>query len=192
MSTIVVVRKGNVACMMADSLTSFGDQTLHASLDKHSNKIQEVAGSHWGIVGSAAHSLVIESAFGDDGIEGDFSSRASIFQTMLQLHKKMKDDYYLNPSDQEEDPYESIRFDAVLMNPHGIFGLFSLREVYEYTQYWAVGAGADYALGAMHAVYNRYKSAESIAKAGIEASATFNNSTALPATSQTVTLLDPV
>jgi len=41
----------------------------------------------------------------------------------------------------------------------------------------------------MHALYDRLDSAEDIARAAIEASAEFNNATALPMTVQTVAVL---
>ena len=78
--------------------------------------------------------------------------------------------------------------DAVFTNKNGIFALYSLREVYEFDQYWAVGSGAFYALGAMHAVYNKYKTAKDIARAGAEAGAEFDTSSQLPLTIQTVKL----
>ncbi|MEM9602253.1 MAG: MFS transporter [Pseudomonadota bacterium] len=190
MSTIVVVQKGHDACIAADSLTSFGDQTLGAQYDRNSDKIQKIHNSYFGIVGSAAHALVVESALKRAGNTARLNSRVEIFQTLIKLHKSLKEDYFLNPSESEEDPYESIRFDAVLVNAHGIFGVYSLREVYQYQRFWAIGAGADYALGAMHALYDRLESAEAIARAAIEASAEFNNATALPLTLQTVKVLE--
>ena len=53
---------------------------------------------------------------------------------------------------------------------------------------WAVGSGACFALGAMHAVYDKYKSAKDIAKAGAEAGAEFDTSSHLPLNIKTVRL----
>ncbi|MBX2879522.1 MAG: hypothetical protein KTR32_06280 [Granulosicoccus sp.] len=191
MSTIVVARKGKTACIAADTLTTFGDIRLDSRLDKHHSKIQTFGKTHLGIVGSAAHTLVTERAFREKDIKADFSTRDSTFDTLLRLHPVLKDRYFLNPKDgTEEDAYETSQIDAVFVNSNGIFALFSLREVYEYKQYWAVGSGACYALGAMHAVYDRYKSAKDIAKAGAEAGARFDTSSQLPLTTKTVRLSD--
>ncbi len=100
----------------------------------------------------------------------------------------MKEEYYLNPKDEDDDPYESSRIDTLIANPHGIFAVYALREVFEYSRFWAVGSGGDIALGAMYALYERLDDAEEIAKIGVEAGATFNNSTALPITSYTINL----
>lgn len=39
MSTISVVKKAQYICIAADTLTSFGDMQLHASMDANHNKI---------------------------------------------------------------------------------------------------------------------------------------------------------
>jgi len=188
MSTIVVARKGKQACIAADSLTTFGDIRLAHDLDKNSNKIQTFGKTHMGIVGAAAHTLVAERAFMDPAAKVDFSTRNSTFDTLLRLHPILKEKYFLNPKDSEEDPYETSQIDSVYINSNGIFAMFALREVYEYSRFWAVGSGACYALGAMHAVYNKAKTAREIAKAGALAGAEFDTSSAPPLTFKTVTL----
>ena len=188
MSTIVVARKGNQACIAADTLTTFGEIRLGHELDANHSKIQTFGQTHIGIVGSAAHTLVAERAFRDKDVKADFSDRDSTFDTLLRLHPVLKERYFLNPKDAEEDPYEASQMDAVFINPNGIFALYSLREVYEYTRFWAVGSGATYALGAMHAMYERGKSAKQIARAGAEAGAAFDTSSALPLTLRVVEL----
>ena len=57
------------------------------------------------------------------------------------------------PKEEEDDPYESTQITALIANEHGIFGVYSMREVFEYTRFWAVGSGREFALGAMHALY---------------------------------------
>ena len=188
MSTIVVARKGRMACIAADTLTTFGDIRLDHSLDKHHSKIQTFGKTHMGIVGSAAHTLVAERAFNDKEVKADFSTRDSTFDTLIRLHPILKERFFLNSKDADEDPYETSQIDSVFINSNGIFAMFSLREVYEYTRFWAVGSGSYYALGAMHAVYDRYKSAKDIARAGAEAGATFDTSSQLPLSMKTVKL----
>ena len=63
-----------------------------------------------------------------------------------------------------------------------------MREVFEYTQFWAVGSGREFALGAMHALYPRLQTAEAVATAGVEAGALFDKNSALPMTLYTVKL----
>ena len=186
MSTVVVVRKNGVACIAAESMTSYGDMKLTAEYDLHNEKIQTFADTHLAIVGSAAHSLVIESIMAREDFFPDFSSRPAIFATFSEVHRILKEDYYLNTKEEEADAYESSHIDALAVNKHGVFGVYAMREVYEYAQFWATGSGGYYALGAMHAVYDRYDSAESIARAGVAAGAAFDNASALPMSIRTV------
>ena len=188
MSTVVVVRKNNSACIAADSLTSFGDTKQAAEFVVNSDKIIQFADFYMGIVGSAAHPLVLKSLFTSHPDIIDFSDQLSIFNSLKQIHPILKEEYFLNSKDDDEDPYESSRVDSLIMTQKGIFGLYSLREVEEYTQYWAVGSGSEYALGAMHTVYDQLDSAEQIALAGIKAGTKFDNASDLPMTSFSVEL----
>ena len=193
MSTIVVVKKAGKVCIAADSLTSFGDLRMGATYEKVYDKIQQFNGSYFGIVGSAAHELVMTSALKEEALkenelEVDFTSRENIFESFRALHPVLKDKYFLSSKDEEEDPYEATHIDALIANEKGIFGVYSLREVSEFNRFWAIGSGSEYALGAMFAVYDQLESAEAIAKIGVEAGAEFNNATALPMTTYSLEL----
>lgn len=184
MSTIVAVLKNNVACIAADSLTSFGDTRQPAEFVTDSDKILAVdEGTYIGIVGSAAHHLVMQNLLQKHADKIDFSDRSGIFESMRQLHPILKEEYFLNSKDDDDDSYESSRVDALIINRGGIFGLYSLREVDQYSRFWAVGSGAEFALGAMMVAYDASDDAETIARAGIEAGACFDCGSALPMTS---------
>lgn len=189
MSTIVVVKKSGKACIAADSLTSFGDLRLGSEYDAGHDKILTSGDNRIGIVGSAAHQLVMESILNDKKINTDFSSRLSVFETFRALHPVLKEKYFLNSKDEDDDPYESTQIDALIVSPQGIFGVHSLREVSEYTKFWAIGSGSEYALGAMFAVYDHYETAEEIAAAGVKAGAEFNNASSMPMTSYVTDLI---
>ncbi len=190
MSTIVVVRKNNQVCIAADSLTTFGDLRMGAAYDCGYDKIQTYDDGYFGIVGSAAHALVMESVLNDDKIEIDFDSRIGIFETFRSLHPVLKENYFLNSKDEEDDPYEATHIDALICNKKGIFGVYSLREVSEYHKFWAIGSGSEFALGAMYALYDRLESAEEIARAAVEAGCEFNTASGLPISVQVMELDD--
>jgi len=187
MTTLVAVCKNDEIAIAADSLTTFGDTRLSASFDKTSDKIVRYAGTYIGLCGSAAHQLVFQSLLAKPG-DFDFSDKAAIFETFRKLHPILKEQHFLNPKEEEDDPYESTQITALVANEHGIFGVYSMREVFEYTQFWAVGSGREFALGAMHALYPKLRTAAAIAKAGIEAGATFDRNSGLPMTLYTIAL----
>lgn len=188
MSTIVVVKKAGKVCIAADSLTSFGDLRLGSEYDADHDKIIKTKDAHIGIVGSAAHQLVMESILADKKIKTDFSSKLAIFETFRSLHPVLKEKYFLNAKDEDDDPYESTQIDALIASEHGIFGVHSLREVSHYTRFWSIGSGSEYALGAMFAVYDLYETAEEIAAAGVKAGAEFNTASGMPLSSYTIAL----
>jgi ATP-dependent HslUV protease subunit HslV len=198
MSTIVAAVKNGVACIAADSLTSFGDTKQSAEFVVNSDKILLLSNSstnadsnnltYMGIVGSAAHHLVMQNLVLDHADKIDLSDRMSIFITLKTIHPILKEEYFLNSKEEDEDSYESSRVDALIMNENGIFGLYSLREVEQYSRFWAVGSGSEFALGAMQTAYEIYDTAEQIAQAGVVAGATFDNASSLPMTSYTLKL----
>jgi ATP-dependent HslUV protease subunit HslV len=183
-STIVAVLKNNTACIAADSLTSFGDTRQAAEFVTDYDKILPFGEQCYiGIVGSAAHHLVMQNLFEKHRDKINFGDRFGIFESMRQIHPILKDEYFMNSKDDDDDSYESSRVDALIVNRSGIFGLYSLREVDQYSRFWAVGSGAEFALGAMKVAYELFDNAEDVARAGVEAGACFDNSSALPMTS---------
>lgn len=194
MSTVVAVSRHGCACLAADSLTSFGEQKQPPEYDRFSDKLQRVGNGAIGIVGSAAHALVIESVVQRRRVHLDLRDRMRIFESFRGLHAELKEHYFLNPKEGEEgtDPYESTRIDALIANPYGIFGVYALREVYEYRTFWAVGSGADYALGAMwRAWQDAEATAEQIARDGVLAGIEFDAGSGPPVTTASFALYQP-
>jgi ATP-dependent HslUV protease subunit HslV len=185
MTTVVVVRKNNEVAIAADSLTTFGDTRLTAQYDRTSDKIVQFKGTYIGLCGSAAHQLVFESLLAKHD-DLDFSTKRAIFETFRKLHPILKEQHFLNPKEEDDDPYESKQVTAVIAIASGIFGVYSMREVFEYTQFWAVGTGREFALGAMYSLYERLHNAEAVARAGVEAGATFDKNSGLPLTLYTL------
>jgi ATP-dependent HslUV protease, peptidase subunit HslV len=179
MTTLVVARKGNMAAIAADSLTTFGDTRLTDSFDASSDKMVRYGETVIALCGSAAHQLVYENLL-STAKDLNFNSKSEIFETFRKLHAILKDQHYLNPKEEEEDAYESTHITALIANPTGIYGIYSMREVFEFKRFWAAGSGREYALGAMNALYATLDSAESIARVGVEAGATFDKNSALP------------
>jgi ATP-dependent HslUV protease subunit HslV len=181
MTTLVVVRKGDSVAIAADSLTTFGDTRLAAEHDRTYDKIVRYRDTYIGLCGSAAHQLVFESLLAKHG-DLDFAHKSAIFETFRKLHPILKEQHFLNPKEDEDDPYESTQITALIASPRGIFGVYSMREVFEYTRFWAVGSGREFAIGAMHVLYGRLKTSEAIAKAGVACGATFDKNSSMPMT----------
>jgi ATP-dependent protease HslVU (ClpYQ) peptidase subunit len=187
LTTIVVAKKHGHVAIAADSLTTFGDTRLPEPYKRVHDKILHVGGSYIGVCGSSAHHLVLENVIAKTA-ELAFGSRAEIFETFRKLHPILKEQAFLNPKEEDDDPYESSQITALIANDTGIYGVYSYREVFDYDRFWAVGSGRNFALGAMYAVWPRTGSAEDVARAGIAAGIEFDRSSAGPVELHTIKL----
>jgi ATP-dependent HslUV protease subunit HslV len=187
MTTIVVVRKGDAAVIAADSLTTFGATRLAPAYDRHPHKIASYGDSFIGVAGSAAHQLVLENVLVRTA-NLDFHGKAAIYESFRKLHPVLKDEAFLNPKEEDDDPYESSQMTVMVANPSGIYAVYSMREVFELDRFWAIGSGRDFALGAMYTLYEKAQTAAAIAAAGVMAGAEFDTGTSTPISLHEVTL----
>lgn len=188
MTTIVAVKKNGVTAIAADTLTTFGNTRLPSHLDASHDKILHIGNSYVGVCGSAAHHLVLANLLSKTP-DVQLNSKAQIFETFRKLHPILKEECFLNPKEDEEDPYESSQITALIANGYGIFGIYSMREVFEFTQYWAIGSGHEFALGALHHAFTQHDTAADIARAGVEAGIAMDKNSGAPITLYNVTLL---
>lgn len=180
MSTIIVVKKSGKTVIASDTMSRFGETKLTAKYVNGRSKVHKCGDSYIGVVGSAAHNNVLASVIDKYERRLSFKSAKDIFNTYLKLHVILKTEYYINVTEDDHDEYESSQIDALIANPHGIFGMYSWREVYEYERFWAIGSGMEYALGAMHVAYDKTDDPEEIAMLAMKASCEFDSGSDLP------------
>lgn len=184
MTTVVAVRKGGQVVMAADALVTFGDTRLsfNAEANQKLFKVADAEGeSVFAVAGAAAHFLVLQQALAAQPADAlRFGSKDQIFRTFTLLHPVLKESFFLQTKEDEHDPYESSQFTMLLANPSGIYGIYSYREVFEFKQFWSIGSGRSFALGAMHAAYDKTRSAREIAEAGVAAACEFDRNSAAP------------
>jgi ATP-dependent protease HslVU (ClpYQ) peptidase subunit len=188
MTTIVVVKKDGQAVIAGDTLTTFGSTRLASTHDAAPEKLLKHNDTYFGIAGSAAHQLVLETLLKKHP-EFSFNSREQIYESFRKIHPILKEEAFLNPKEEEDDPYESSQLTALVCNATGIYGVYSMREVFEFDNFWAIGSGRDFALGAMFAVWNSKQSAEQIARLGVMAGAEYDTGTGLPMNVEVVKLV---
>ncbi len=189
MTTIVVVRKGDTAVIGADTLGTYGDQRESAAFVKNSSKLISVDATWLAVTGHAAMDMALRNIFQETSCRRSFKGVNDIYKTSLQLHGILKDQYFLKlDGEGGEEAFESMQVSLLVANAHGIFGVCSKRTVLEYTKFYAFGSGEQYALGAMHAVYDQETDAEQVARAGLEAAITFDTGSGAPIELRSVTL----
>lgn len=185
MTTLVVVKKAGQVAIAADTLVTFGDTSLTNRFESNSKifKVDTTAGiSYIGMAGTVAHFPALRKAMAvlpKDQLK--LGSRDEVYDTFLKLHPLLKETFFLQTKEDDSDPYESSQFTVVIANACGIFGLYSYREVFEFKEFWGIGSGRSFALGAMHAAWDKSKTAREVAMAGMEAGCEFDKNSAGPA-----------
>jgi len=174
MSTLVMVERAGVACMAADTLTSFGSRKQSARYAEGSKKILEVDGTYIGFVGWCVHQDVLESVFAGGLKLPEIRTKQDLFEFSRVLHRRLKGKYFLNTTEDVDDPYESSQMRLFVLNSNGMFALYAMRSVEHHRCFAAAGSGSHYALGAMYAAYERGLPAEDIARLGVEAGIEFD------------------
>ncbi len=189
MTTIVVVRKNNEAVIAADTLGTYGDQLESAAYIKNASKLIAVGDTWLAVTGHAALDMILRNIFAHTKNRRAFRNTDEILMTSLELHQRLKEHYFLSQADEDDrDGFESSRMNILLANPHGIFGICARRTVFEYVKFYAFGSGEQYALGAMHAIYDRADDAETVARAGLAAAIDFDSGTGAPVELKTIKL----
>ncbi len=184
MTTVVVVQKAGQVAIAADTLVTFGDTRLAHRYEANSKlfRLDTPAGpSYIGMAGSVAHFPVLRRAMTSLPKEQvKLNSKDEVFDTFTRLHPMLKETFFLQTKEDDNDPYESSQFSVVIANATGIYGLYSYREVFEFNQFWGIGSGRAFALGAMHAVWDKAKTAREVAAAGMQAGCEFDRNSAGP------------
>ena len=184
MTTVVVVRKNGQVAIAADTLVTFGDTRLSSRFEANSKlfKVDTTSGpSYVGIAGTVAHFPALRKAMlALPKKELLLGSKDEVFDTFTKLHPILKETFFLQTKEDDNDPYESSQFSVVVANATGIYGLYSYREVFEFNEFWGIGSGRSFALGAMFVAWNKAKTAREIANIGVQAGCEFDKSSGGP------------
>jgi ATP-dependent HslUV protease subunit HslV len=183
-TTVVVVKKAGMVAIAADTLITFGDTRLGHRYEANSKlfKVDTPAGpSYVGIAGTVAHFPVLRKAMNAlPKEELKLSSKDEVFDTFTKLHPLLKETFFMQTKEDDNDPYESSQFSVLIANASGIYGLYSYREVFEFNEFWGIGSGRGFALGAMHASWGHAKTARELATIGVTAGCEFDKNSAGP------------
>lgn len=179
MSIVVVVKKAGKIVIAADTLYSFGNTKVSPTYLSKRSKIHHFDNSYIGLTGASAHDNVLPHLIEKHKKHISFDNKEEIFETCLKIHPILKDEYFLNPYE-EDTTYEPSKIEGLIANPNGIFGIYARREVYEFEKFWAIGSGEEYALGSLFSTYDLIDEPERIAELAVKASCEFDDGCDLP------------
>ena len=106
MTSVVVVRKGGSIAIASDALVTFGETRLPGSYEAN-EKIIRIGNSFIGMAGSTAHFEVMRRVLMAMN-KPRLNSRHEVFDTFLQAHAILKEKFFLNPKEEEDDPSAQV------------------------------------------------------------------------------------
>ena len=132
-------------------------------------KIRKVGNAYLAATGWGIYSNILDDYFARRVPR--LTDERSIFSFFRVLWKDLHERYSF-VSDQrhdDESPFGDLDASFLIASPNGIFSVACDMSVTEFQQYYAIGSGAPYALGATHALYKENADAEVIARKAAEA-----------------------
>ena len=160
MSIAVAVSKHGKIVVAADTQSNFGDRKVLRA-NHRSAKIMKVGASYlaltgWGIYGNILADYL--SKAGAPRLRNETEVFTFFVRFWRQLHKKYS---FVNDQADADDKTPFADLDASL-------------SVTQFNEYYAIGSGGSYALGALHALYNQDLEAEEIARGACIAATNFD------------------
>jgi ATP-dependent protease HslVU (ClpYQ) peptidase subunit len=169
MSIAVVVKKDNKIVIGADTLQSF-DTNMVTSDNLNESKLRRIGSAILASTGWGLYDNIL-----DDYLKGKKAVRLSKKQDIFMFFEKLwpvlheKYSFVNNQCDDGNSPFGELDSSFLIATKKRIFYISSDMCVTEFMKFYAVGVGRDYAIGAMHVLYDQKKSAEEIARLAIEA-----------------------
>jgi ATP-dependent HslUV protease subunit HslV len=176
MSVIVAVRRASQIVIAADTQDNFGD--LRPPAENHEAiKLREVGDA---VLGSSGWALY-------DDIFGHYLAkqkrvrlhdRHAIFDFFVRFWKELHRTYpFVNdqPGKDSDSPFANLDATFLVASPAGIFLVSANMSVSEFKQYYAIGSGGDYAIGAIHALYGEVKDPAKIAERAVRAGMAYDS-----------------
>lgn len=175
MSIAVAVRKGNTIAVAADSQENFGDRKVVGS-NHRATKIMQLGGSQLAMTGWGVYDNVFSDYLGTRRAPR-FASEREIFVFFVKLWKDLRKRYsFVDDQVQDEDrsPFADLDSSFLIGNRYGIFHVSGDMSVMAFQEYYAIGSGASYALGVLHALYASERDAAVLARRACEAAIAFD------------------
>lgn len=175
MSIAVAVSKRGVIAIAADSQENFGDRKVLRE-NHRASKISRVGSAFIATTGWGLYENILEHYLARSGTPR-LTDRKSIFAFFMKLWKDLGKRYSMvndQPHQDDASPFADLDSSFLVANPSGIFHVSGNLTVSEFQEFYAVGSGASYALGALQALRDEPLSAEAMARRACEAAMAFD------------------
>ncbi len=175
MSVAVAVKRGGAIALATDSVTSFGSLQLPAD-NLSSTKVVK-CGSAW-IAGTgwSKYDLILRDYIARSKRVPKLDDEMGIFKFFHALWGDLGKRYSLvnEQADDKDSPFGDLDSSFLIASPKGIFYVASDMSVTAFDNYFAIGSGQDYALGACHALKSSKQTAARLASAAAQAACAYD------------------
>ena len=171
MTIFVAVKKNGRVFLGADRITTFGQEYFTDLVN--GGKIIKLKHAYLATSGYTLLDNVLEHMHQTNHkvMENKFSDRAEVFQFFLELYTELKKQYTL--TDTGKDTYAGIYNVFLVVTEKSIYGISNNLTVTEFPSYVAKGAGSDYSLGCLYALYDTVDDGRELTRLALEAACHF-------------------
>ena len=175
MSIAAAVRKNGETAIAADSQINFGSVKVPLN-NYRPTKVRRVGTSYLAMSGWGIYENIF-AAYLSKSKSPRLDSEKAIFRFFMEFWRDLHEQYsFVNDQSHQEDPSPFADLDAsfLVASRKGIFHVSGNMTVTTFEQYAAIGSGADYALGALHALYEEDLDAAALAGRACGSAMAFN------------------
>ena len=175
MSIALAIEKNGELIVAADTLTSFGHTKVPPVLHT-ADKVRRVGASLLATTGWGVYENILDDVLARRKTVR-LGSRGQIFEFFLRLWSDLHKKYsFVNDQidEKEAGPFGNLDSTFIVAGRAGIFYVGPDMSVTKVKHYFAIGSGAQFALGALNALYDSKLDAEAIARRAIEAAIAFD------------------
>lgn len=171
MTILVAVKKNGRVFLGADRITTFGNEYFTDLVN--GSKIIKLKNAYLATSGYTLLDNILEHLHSTNHkiMDNPFQTRADAFQFFLELYTELKKQYTL--VDTGKETYAGIYNVFLIVTAQSIFGVSNNLSVTEFPTYAAKGAGSDYSLGCLYALYDTVNDGRELCRLALEAACHF-------------------
>lgn len=174
MSIVIAVSKNGQTVMAADTQSNFGSRAMPRD-NQFSSKIRRVGDALLGRTGWGIYENILDDVLAE-GQPPDLAARPEVFRFFTEVWKTLRQRYSFvtDRSGRKDSPFGDMGGSFLIARPGVVFYVSPNLGVSEFRQYFAIGSGSDYALGALYQLYDGPDDAEQLARRAVETASALN------------------
>ncbi len=175
MSIAVAIRKNRQLALGTDSQTSFGSSRVPSD-NLRTTKIHQIGATYLATTGWGLYENILDDYLAR-APDAKLETKGAIFAFFMTFWKELHDSYSFvkDQSDKDdESPFGSLDASFLVISREGVFHVGADMSVTAFEKYYAIGSGADYALGAISALYHDTPDTVTVCRKAIEAALDFD------------------